>query len=366
MSEEAAMVEGGGNITPPPAGSIFEPNTHAYISRIAQREQNLFIEEYYSSTDTKIEFDGQEQLEIGYIQYAMQEQLKPIYGYASRTWDDVAVGNRIVTGVFKVPIRNKKTLDYNNPEQTLPENIKTYGNINDKTQKSLASKQDEEVMQQIPDWINVATPGGSLLHVVDVSDGYYQSEAPTQNLDVNHVYNGIYDRNGYPTESKGDYPMYITGSNFEYRPENADDFLYRQLLQELGYAIENGSSALTFENQIKKFQNDMRAAGRLVDAGSYGQLTYTTKKLMRDVCDEKWAENKKIIVKEGYKLYTGPSTKNQVIISMPKDCEFVILSGSINDNEGHTWYRIVARNINNNYYGYYCEELCEPVEEEEE
>ena len=80
--------------------------THKYIPRTEQTEENLFIEEYYSSTDTKIYIDDVEQTEIGYISYSVQEQLKPIYGYASNTFDDVAVGNRIVVGSLKVPIKN--------------------------------------------------------------------------------------------------------------------------------------------------------------------------------------------------------------------------------------------------------------------
>ena len=82
------------------------PFTHKYIPRIEQRENNLFVEEYYSSTDVKIVLGDVEQTEIGYISYAVQEQLKPLYGYNSRTYDEVAIGNRIVTGVFKVPIKN--------------------------------------------------------------------------------------------------------------------------------------------------------------------------------------------------------------------------------------------------------------------
>ena len=42
------------------------PSTHYYIPRVEQREPNLFTEEYYSSTDTKIYIDGIEQTEIGY------------------------------------------------------------------------------------------------------------------------------------------------------------------------------------------------------------------------------------------------------------------------------------------------------------
>lgn len=80
--------------------------THRYIPRTNQREENYFLEEYYSSTDTKIYIDDEEQTEIGYINYSLQEQLKPVYGYASRTFDDVAIGNRIVTGMIKIPIKN--------------------------------------------------------------------------------------------------------------------------------------------------------------------------------------------------------------------------------------------------------------------
>lgn len=79
---------------------------HKYIPRTDQREENLFLEEYYSGTDTKIFIDGTEQKEVSYIQYSVNEQLKPIYGYNSRTFDDVAIGNRIVMGTIKVPIKN--------------------------------------------------------------------------------------------------------------------------------------------------------------------------------------------------------------------------------------------------------------------
>lgn len=79
---------------------------YKYIPQTKQTEENLFIEEYYSSTDTKIYIDGIEQTEISYINYSLSEQLKPIFGYNSNTFDDVAIGSRIVTGVFKTPICN--------------------------------------------------------------------------------------------------------------------------------------------------------------------------------------------------------------------------------------------------------------------
>jgi hypothetical protein len=85
---------------------------YSYTPTVDHREENLYREEYYSSTDTKIYMDDEEQTEIGFIQYEIQEQLKPVYGYNSRTFDDVVIGNRIVTGTFTVPIKNKDKQEF--------------------------------------------------------------------------------------------------------------------------------------------------------------------------------------------------------------------------------------------------------------
>lgn len=123
------------------------PTTHFYIPRLEQRENNLFMEEYYSSTDTKIYIDDVEQTEISYINYSVQEQLKPLYGYASRTFDDMAVGNRIVTGTLKVPIRNPEA-------QTPLEDILASLNSSEEgpSNEDYNNRQDELLNNQ--DWIN--------------------------------------------------------------------------------------------------------------------------------------------------------------------------------------------------------------------
>lgn len=133
------------------------PLTHKYIPRIEQTEENLFMEEYYSSTDTKIYMDDIEQTEIAYLNYSLQEQLKPLYGYSSRTFDDVAVGNRIVTGMFKVSIKNpeaqtpmatiiergyNKTLEgYNENQQELMDTVDW---IKDQTKPTIKQEDDTE------------------------------------------------------------------------------------------------------------------------------------------------------------------------------------------------------------------------------
>lgn len=80
--------------------------TYRYEHLEAQQNHNVFVEEYFSGPDTRIFFDGEEQFEISSLSFSVQEQLKPIYGYASRTFDDVAVGSRVILGQFTVPLGN--------------------------------------------------------------------------------------------------------------------------------------------------------------------------------------------------------------------------------------------------------------------
>lgn len=167
--------------------------THKYIPRIEQTEENLFMEEYYSSTDTKIYMDDVEQSEIAYINYSLQEQLKPIYGYASRTFDDIVVGNRIVTGMFKVPIKN--------PEAQTPMDT-----IIERSRQSTLQDYNEgqqELMDAV-DWITGKKP--------------------------------------------------ITTDTYIY--EDDVTFEYRSKLINLGYDLDYNSSAYQLEQQIKKFQED--------------------------------------------------------------------------------------------------------------
>lgn len=85
--------------------------THKYEPLITTRQQNLFTEEFFAGPDVSIHFNGLEQRNISQIQYTVQEQLKPIYGYDSMLFDDIAVGSRIVVGTFVMPIYNVKNND---------------------------------------------------------------------------------------------------------------------------------------------------------------------------------------------------------------------------------------------------------------
>ena len=57
---------------------------------------------YYSAIDATIFLSGQPVEEIVQIQWAVQEQTRPLFGYNSYLWDDIAKGNRYVSGMFAI------------------------------------------------------------------------------------------------------------------------------------------------------------------------------------------------------------------------------------------------------------------------
>ena len=86
-----------------------EALTLKYSPRESTREYNTFTEEYFSGADVTLYLNNEKMTQVSGLQYSIQEQLKPMYGYASRTFDEVAIGNRIVIGSFRVPITNPES-----------------------------------------------------------------------------------------------------------------------------------------------------------------------------------------------------------------------------------------------------------------
>lgn len=85
------------------------PKTIAFENASNNRDHNIYTEEFFGGADQFIYIGGERYEDISAIQWTIRETLKPIYGYASRKFDDIAVGTRIVQGVIKVPVRNTNT-----------------------------------------------------------------------------------------------------------------------------------------------------------------------------------------------------------------------------------------------------------------
>jgi hypothetical protein len=76
------------------SGYDYRPNTSTEYTR--------FRNEYFSGADVRIYFGDIWVDEITSLQFTLQEQVAPIFGYASFTWDKVARGSRYVQGSFTI------------------------------------------------------------------------------------------------------------------------------------------------------------------------------------------------------------------------------------------------------------------------
>lgn len=175
---------------------------YSYTPTVDHRESNLYIEEYYSSTDTQIYMNDEKQTEIGFIQYEIQEQLKPVYGYNSRTFDDVVIGNRIVTGSFTVPIKNIQKQQFSSQS----DNIYSGSSIINNTFDAQAYNLNEENNLYNTDWFG----------------------STARNIDRN--YNAMIDT----------------------------DTLVKLIA--LGYDVTTNASTLQYQKAIKQFQKDHNLA----------------------------------------------------------------------------------------------------------
>lgn len=88
------------------------PKTIAFNNASNNRDHNIYTEEFFGGADVFIYIDDELYEDISAVQFSVTENLKPIYGYSSRIYDDLAVGTRIVQGVIKVPVRNTNVNKY--------------------------------------------------------------------------------------------------------------------------------------------------------------------------------------------------------------------------------------------------------------
>lgn len=78
------------------------PTRDAYARQDSRVEYQLFSSEYFSAADVKLYFGDIWVDEITTMSFQLQEEVLPIYGYNSFTYDAIARGKRIVQGQFAI------------------------------------------------------------------------------------------------------------------------------------------------------------------------------------------------------------------------------------------------------------------------
>lgn len=90
-------------------GSGLAPTRDAYARPDSRVEYQLFGSEYFSAADVKIYFGDIWVDEAISLAFQLQEEVMPIYGYNSYTYDSIARGKRLVQGSFAI---NLTTVGY--------------------------------------------------------------------------------------------------------------------------------------------------------------------------------------------------------------------------------------------------------------
>lgn len=201
--------------------------TDKYIPTTYDREKNGYIEEYFSGPDVKIEINGEEFKGISSIQFSMQEQLKPLYSYASAVFNDIAVGNRIVTGSLIVPLLNDHK-NYEFPSVT-----------------SFKDTSEDTTINNRPGWANNIRENGSIFYLS--KKGYNTSQNNSYSLKTNLSYSDDIEKAQKILLELG-YKVYINGYLDVY---TADALMQYQIKNNLNItgALDNETKQSLFDSK---------------------------------------------------------------------------------------------------------------------
>ena len=92
--------------------------TPGYTNYVVGVNKNLsgalssaFLKRYYSNIDVEIYINGEWVEDIGTIQWSIDQQTMPLYGYNSYIFDDIAQGSRIISGSFTLAFTKPRSLE---------------------------------------------------------------------------------------------------------------------------------------------------------------------------------------------------------------------------------------------------------------
>ena len=92
--------------------------TPGYTNYVVGVNKNLsgalssaFLKHYYSNIDAEIYINGEWVEDIGTIQWSIDQQTMPLYGYNSYVFDDLAQGSRIISGSFTLAFTKPRYLE---------------------------------------------------------------------------------------------------------------------------------------------------------------------------------------------------------------------------------------------------------------
>jgi hypothetical protein len=233
-----------------------------YNNTAKDREHNIYTEEYFGGSDCFIYIDKTRYENISALQFQVRETVKPIYGYASRIYDDLAVGTRIVQGVIKVPVKNRGSND----------------KLTDSTNSGSYSLTKQTTSTNVPDWVYKYKPaddekGSPNIGYSDDTDSAIVAKVQTALLKQ-------YPNSGVQVSGVVDFPT--KQAIALYKEDNnllVNSKLDNELTNRLIYSTENLVHAV--EGCTLKYQpNDSSA--------SFYKVATSTKLVVQKIVDDTW------------------------------------------------------------------------------
>ena len=119
-------------------------NTPGYQNYVISTEKTIdgivgssVYKKYYSDASVELYFNGHWVEDINTIQWQVQRQTQPLFGYNSFIYDDIALGNRIIQGMFVINFTEPNYL-----QKIIEQSkIETQENTNTVSYETLSQKQ---------------------------------------------------------------------------------------------------------------------------------------------------------------------------------------------------------------------------------
>ncbi len=117
------------------------------LSEQQQFKGSQFSTEYFSGCDINVYINHKKAVEVVGLEFSVQEQVEPIFGYASYTYNKLVKGSRFVSGILTINYTTKNYLIDLLGSPPLPKNIFTVDSSI--TNKKISDKYIDDVEGKI-------------------------------------------------------------------------------------------------------------------------------------------------------------------------------------------------------------------------
>lgn len=173
---------------------VYLDSKNKELNKAMKDECHVYNDGYYTSADVKILFGDVVIDDIRLINFNLTEQVEPIYGYASYTFDKMSRGNRIVSGYFDINFKESHYIhavtDRIGKKRAAGKGLSTKNKINDfkepKTLKQLLNASSRGAYQSAVDKLEEAFWGkGTITNQIAARENrtfFYQEGTERGNL----------------------------------------------------------------------------------------------------------------------------------------------------------------------------------------